>query len=164
MHADNFLIFLMTLCFLLFFMVVSWLYVLYPQYQAFRWGRASKNWPQAKGKITISELKERYWRHWLRYNTEVWYEYKVNGVRYAANRIGFGVFLDTFLQEADRTLEAYRPEQSVTVHYHPSNPKLSVLVPVVPGIRMRFGIMLSAIVIVVMIGLVLALIALVNFL
>ena len=153
-------VFFILLIFLIFFFTLAWLEVLRPQCLALKWRNASKQWPKVKGKITIADLEKGFNRDG--FSTDIWYEYTVNTIDYASHRIALGVFLETFREDAMKTLKQYKPGQAIEVYYNPANPKMAVLQPGVPAVRMRFGIMLSVIVIAVEIGLVATLIALAN--
>ncbi len=124
------------LAFQFIFLPAVWRSVIYPQYLAVKWGQASHTWPKARGEITFAKLKS---LGRSGHAAEIWYEYTVNGIDYAASRVALGVFLDMSLDDALAIYERYRLGSSVPVYYHPDNPPIAVLTPGVSGVRVRFG-------------------------
>jgi hypothetical protein len=118
------------------FLPAVWRSAVWPQYLAVKWGQASHSWPRVRGEITFAKLKTvgRYG-----HAAEIWYEYTVDNIDCASNRVALGVFLSTSLDDALATYERYRLGSNIAIYYHPDNPQLAVLVPGVSGVRVRFG-------------------------
>ncbi len=121
---------------------ISTPYILYPQYLAWRWGKASKRWPRIRGKITYSGITS-YNRGYL---PKVEYEYVVGQQYYKGKRVQFGVRTNISRNQAQEAIASYDVGKRVTVRYHPNNPKLSILEPGISNFHLAFGFVISALI------------------
>ena len=104
-------------------------WIVYQHYLAWRWGRASRNWPQTPGRIAVSGTTVEGSRHRLKLGVKVIYAYVVDGVTYNASRIRFGNRWFMTDNVARRIAAYYKPDKIVKVFHHPENPRLAVLQP-----------------------------------
>ena len=86
-----------------------------------RLGAASLAWPTAKGTITQSQLE----RDSDGYSLRVRYVYQAQGKNLTGTRVAFAADTGQYPDWAKR----FAPESIVDVHYNPSDPSDSVLVP-----------------------------------
>ncbi|MGC9396200.1 MAG: DUF3592 domain-containing protein [Anaerolineae bacterium] len=104
-------------------------WIVYQQYLAWRWGRASQNWPQTTGRVAVSGTTIASSRRRLKLGVKVIYAYVVDGVTYNASRIRFGNRWFVTDNDARRIAAHYKPDKTVKVFHHPENPRLAVLQP-----------------------------------
>ena len=96
-------------------------------------GAKSKNWPRATAKILSSEVeRHRTSKGGTTYGAEIHYEYHVNGIKYANNKLSFGDYQSGSPSRAQRIENKYPEGQQFSVFYDPANPERAVLEP---GVR-----------------------------
>ena len=108
-------------------MIQGW--TVYQQYLVWRWGHASRYWPQTPGRIAVSGTTVESSGHRLTLGVKVIYAYIVDGVTYNASRIRFGDRWFMSDSIARRIAAYYKPDKIVRVFHHPQKPRLAVLQP-----------------------------------
>lgn len=116
--------------------------------------KAAESWPTASGVVEKSELSVRHdtdsdGTSSTTYAAHVVYSYKVDGLSYSNDAIGFGSSSGG-RKKAQKKLEEYPAGKSVTVYYDPEKPEKAVLEPVAT----TFGIMLALGIILIVLGVV----------
>jgi hypothetical protein len=92
-------------------------------WQSVKEGRASANWPTAKGKITEAKLWETTDRSGLHFETKVRYTFVVDGKTYNGDRLKIGGKSTSDLNEAEADMKRYgRLDAPIEVRYDPSDP------------------------------------------
>jgi len=95
----------------------------------YSYGKATLNWPTAKGKVTISYVETKVHHGQGRSKTSkthtLGYEYEVDGNLYGGSRIRFGFIGES----ATIRFQKYGPEKPVNVRYKPSKPSVCCLEP-----------------------------------
>jgi Protein of unknown function (DUF3592) len=89
-------------------------------------GRASENWPTAKGKITQADLVEIQDITGLHFETKVRYTFKVDGKEFSGDRLKIGG-KSTNEQDAKADHRRYERAREIEVRYNPSDPSRSTL-------------------------------------
>lgn len=109
----------------------------------------SQSWPEIKGLITESRIKEKSDPEMgTSYTPIVRYNYQVEGVMYEGKRIAFGSGMEfNIWQKAAEYLKPYPVDTEVSVFYNPDNPSDSVLIQVAQRttVGLVIGIILLAI-------------------
>ncbi len=91
-------------------------------------GKAAFSWPNTKGTILLSE--ELQLLRNPRFFARILYQYSVRNITVKSRIIFIGHFLvNSSLDECQQITAKYPKGKDVTVYYHPSIPKLSVLEP-----------------------------------
>lgn len=98
-------------------------------------GLATKNWPTTSGVITESRVRsrtrttgtgsERRRKH--RHEAIVHYRYEAGGLQRTGTRVAYGIHGGSRYSRARRITERYDEGDTVTVHYHPTDPAKAVL-------------------------------------
>jgi len=128
-----------VLCFGTFILVfgaaAAWM--LYTYFQQRREAGESASWPATQGKIVLSAVTETTttdnsndgtWTERTFYFPKVRYEYSVLGKTYTGDRIAFGASKGfSTIAGAEKVLERYPEDATVTVYYNPNNPADAVL-------------------------------------
>ncbi len=100
---------------------------------------SSAAWPTTTGTVTFSALEHTpMGRTVMKYELQLRYHYKVQGIRYESDRLTFAGSSDYVgrtgaEKRVQRALAAYPEGASVTVHYQPAGPGVAVLETDVPG-------------------------------
>jgi hypothetical protein len=89
--------------------------------------RESASWPTVEGRVAHSEMTLGSGDESSVYHASVLYNYKLSGVSYSSDRIGFGDFDSSDSSHAQAIVNRYPVGTSVQVHYNPQTPNLSVL-------------------------------------
>jgi hypothetical protein len=89
--------------------------------------RESQEWPQTVGVVTKADLVVDTGPDSNGYSISVSYEYQVNGVRHAGNRIGFRKRWYVRKRRAQTELARYAIDSEVPVFYDPAKPADAVL-------------------------------------
>jgi len=89
--------------------------------------RESQGWPQTTGTVTKADLVHETGTDSSGYSIAVSYEYLVDGVRLAGNRIGFRQRSYLRKQRAETELARYPVGSDVEVFYDPAKPGDAVL-------------------------------------
>jgi hypothetical protein len=120
-------------------------------------GQEVKNWPQAQGVITQSEV----YRHEVKssqtnmtnvsFGIRCSYNYKVEGAAYTGQNICYGenLLLHRDMKKAQAEAAKYPVGAKVAVYYNPKNPKNAALEPRVREGSVESSVMVGAIFIVV---------------
>ena len=97
------------------------------------YGYASKSWPSTEGVIDESRIKTRKGKKdKKKHSLVIRYHYSVDGVRHANDK---AQFLDNVFSPKTKKEEiaaTFRSGQPARVYYHPSDPRVSVLIPGFP--------------------------------
>lgn len=91
--------------------------------------RASTQWPEAPGQITVSSIRTQVNKGKRTYWAEVDYEYTVNGSQHTGNTVSFGAARNSNRQLVEKVVDRYPLGHAVKVHYDPEAPEVSVLEP-----------------------------------
>ena len=96
----------------------------------------SRRWPQATGKVIVSDLqRSRDSEGGYSYRPEVSYQYSVEGQEFIASRTRYGDRLAlSWSAPAARMVRRYPVGAVVSVHYDPDEPAEAVLEPGVNGL------------------------------
>lgn len=91
---------------------------------------ASKKWDAVSGEIIASELKSQTRQRWPRWWAEIRYRYKIEGLTYEGDRVGFGMYT-SFISRgtAERAVSRYPKGRIVTVLVSPSDRSSAVIEP-----------------------------------
>lgn len=98
---------------------------------------ASENWPTAEGRITASEVTSHRNTDTDRdyyYSAHVEYAYTVNGTRYSSDAVTVGDYSTTGPGDAQRIVDRYPVNKTVSVRYDPEDPGMAILEPGAAGI------------------------------
>lgn len=119
--------------------------------------KAAESWPTTSGTVEKSELSVSHdtdsdGTSSTTYSAHVVYSYKVGGVNYKNDSIGFGKSSGG-RKKAEKKLAEYPAGRSVTVYYDPDNATKAVLEPVAT----TFGLMLTIGIILIVLGVVVGL-------
>ncbi len=110
-------------------------------WQELRRSRQRRRWPQAEGRVMLSEVRASTvrvrrgssagsYRQAVRYQPRVVYEYQVGGRLYRGETLSTGtVMFHSEPAPAEREAQRYAPGQAVTVFYNPTDPMESNLDP-----------------------------------
>ena len=123
-----------------------WAWMLYNQYQVWRWGRVSRNWPKTTGRVIVSGTTFGNLKRLPKYGVKIVYAYTVDGVLYTSSRYMFGIRWGMDQYTARNIVARYQPEQIIKVHYHPERPRLAVLRPGIDGVEYVYGLIVNALV------------------
>jgi len=110
-------------------------------WQELRRSRQMRRWPQAEGRVILSEVQTSSvrvrrgtstgsYRQAIRYQPRVVYEYQVGDRLYRGETLSTGTLaLHSESAPAEREAQRYAPGQSVSVFYNPANPAEATLEP-----------------------------------
>jgi len=105
-------------------------------------GWASLDWPSTDGVITSSEFGQNdnsaissanKKSSATTYYAKVEYEYAVEGLTYAGNKVSYGETASVDREEAERVLKPYPEGQTVRVYYNPDSHRQGLLEPGLHG-------------------------------
>jgi hypothetical protein len=109
-------------------------------------GIASLNWPTASATVVsaniAAEVQGKDRKNVRSYMPEVVYEYQVDGIQYSASRFRFEPIKSEDVNEIGRLIQPYVEKPQLQVHYKPSDPAVSVIVPGLSGFRTIFVVLL----------------------
>lgn len=94
-------------------------------------GSRSLNWPATNAELISSKVvsstgaRSRGKSYYL----EIKYRYSVDGITYQSERFSFGNLTWATQRDAELELQKLLSGKSVRVHYHPTNPEISVVHP-----------------------------------
>jgi len=112
-------------------------------------GMTSANWPLANATVVsanvATDLKREDGKQIRVYSPEVTYEYEVDGKQYSASRFRFAPIKSEDSAEIGRLIQPFAENPRFQVHYKPSDPAVSVIVPGMSGGRTLFVIFMVVI-------------------
>jgi hypothetical protein len=79
------------------------------------------------GKIIHREIYTSGFSNSTRYHVLIKYIYEVNGSKFESSRIGYMRFFYSTRESAEKSIEQYKLDRSVTVYYAPKDPEESYL-------------------------------------
>jgi len=113
----------------------------------------SKSWPQATGKVKVSEVGSSSGSissggSAVRYKANIIYEYEVQGAKHIGDRVTVADHASTSGAKHHRIAQRYPLGADITVYYNPNNPDESLLEPglrFAPFILIIIGLFASSI-------------------
>lgn len=104
--------------------------VLWLGWREARWARESPSWPTATGRIEYSRADSTYDADGhIRHFADIRYCFSAGSQPITGNRVAFGMVLSHRHQLACATARKYPVGRTVTVYYHPDDPRISCLEP-----------------------------------
>lgn len=89
--------------------------------------RDSVNWPSVPGKVISSVVESHRSDDGTTYSAEVHFEYDIEGVTHASNRVGVGSVSTSNPSGARKTVNRYPAGKVVDVFYNPEDPDYGLL-------------------------------------
>ena len=110
--------------------VIAGAAILWHGWREARWAKGSPSWPKASGRIEYSRADSHHNADGqITHFADVRYTYSAGSEPITNNRVAFGMVLSQRHHHACATARKYPVGRTVTVFYHPDDPRISCLEP-----------------------------------